>query len=114
MKYLKNYEYLLFQDYYDGRFYPGGTDGAHVGDYVILDPDTVDSCAPSLTDIIGKIVNIDEEASGNYFQIKFTKKDLYKKNLVDQPKYWFFDNDILHYGKKKEMILKLSAEQYNL
>lgn len=44
----------------------------------------------------------------------FNKKDLYNKNLEYQPKYWFLDFEILHYGTKEEMEIKLNAEQYNL
>lgn len=57
----------------------------------------------------------------NYYILLTSKVNPVKVNftqevLMDhyQPKYWFLDFEILHYGTKEEMEIKLNAEQYNL
>lgn len=108
MKYLKYFEHKV--DYHNGKFYPGGANGAHIGDYCILNSEiTPDWCA-DLFNKIGKITDIDEDAPGNCFKIFFGDFG----DIEYQPKYWFFDYELLHYGTLEEMKVYLEAEKYNL
>lgn len=109
MKHIKYFESK--NDYYNGKFYPGGINGAHIGDYAILNPKNVTDWCYTLFGKIGKIVDIDDDAPGNCFKIFFSEID---SELVDQPKYWFFDYELLHYGTLEEMKICLDAEKYNL
>lgn len=109
MKYIKYFE--SDKDYLNGKFYPGGVDGAHVGDFVILNPETAPDWCENLFGKIGEIVDIDEDAPGNCFKIYIEGFDRVNS---DQPRFWFFDYELLHYGTLDEMMVFINAKKYNL
>ena len=85
---------------YENKFYPGGTNGPLIGDYIILKSDK---------DIIGQIVSIDEFAPFNYYKIYLEIPEEH------QGSFWFKEGDILYYSKNREdMVTKIEADKFNI
>ena len=94
--------------HFDGRFYPGGTNGPLIGDYVIIKSE--EDWVKEVNNLIGFIVDVDEDAPYNVFKVIIPSIE-----IDNQPKFWFTNIEIFKYSKNKEELeLYVDANKYNL
>ena len=72
--------------------------GPLIGDFVIINNNNM----------IGKIVDVDEQAPVNFFKIELENESMKWRN-------WFEESEIEHYSKNRdELLMYIAAKKYNL